>query len=377
MEVRLEGITKSFGDFTAVNNLNVTIEDGTLAGLLGPSGCGKSTTLYMIAGLEKPTSGRIYFGDEDVTDLPAEKRGIGLVFQNYALYPHMSVYDNMAFSLKLKKTPKEEIDQKVKEAAKILDLDELLDRKPAQLSGGQRQRVAMGRAIVRNPKVFLMDEPLSNLDAKLRVQMRTEISKLHQRLGNTIIYVTHDQTEAMTLADRIVIMEDGFIRQIGSPFEVYNSPNNAFVASFIGSPAMNLNEVHYSNGRITDGHGLDLAVSEPSRKALDEGGYDGKTVIFGIRPEDIQSEQIALAASPESVITAEIVVSELTGADSILYINVGETEMVCVVDARDYHSPGETIDLAYNMNKAHFFDVETQDVIRKKKASEVSEATVS
>lgn len=221
-----------------------------------------------------------------------------------------------------------------------------------------------------------MDEPLSNLDAKLRVHMRTEIAKLHERLKTTMVYVTHDQTEAMTLADRIVIMDAGFIQQIGTPFEVYNAPNNAFVASFIGSPAMNLKEVQYNNGKITDGNGLDLAVSAPSRRALDEEGYDGKTVIFGIRPEDIKAEQIALEASPETVVTADIIVSELTGADSILHINFGGTEMVAVVDARDYHQSGETIDLAYNMNKAHFFDVETENAIRSKKALKVAEAMI-
>ena len=378
-EIKLDSIYKMYenADSYSVTDFNLDIEDNEFIVFVGPSGCGKSTTLRMIAGLEEITEGQLSIDGQVMNDVAPKDRDIAMVFQNYALYPHMTVFDNMAFGLKLRKMPKDEIKQRVEEAAELLGLADLLDRKPAALSGGQRQRVALGRAVVRNPKVFLMDEPLSNLDAKLRVHMRTEIAKLHERLKTTMIYVTHDQTEAMTLADRIVIMEDGFIRQIGSPFEVYNSPNNAFVASFIGSPAMNLNEVHYSNGRITDGHGLDLAVSEPSRKVLDEGGYDGKTVIFGIRPEDIQSEQIALAASPESVITAEIVVSELTGADSIRHINVGETEMVCVVDARDYHSPGETIDLAYNMNKAHFFDVETQDVIRKKKAPEVSEATVS
>ena len=361
----------------SVTDFNLDIEDNEFIVFVGPSGCGKSTTLRMIAGLEEITEGELLIDGEMMNDVAPKDRDIAMVFQNYALYPHMTVFDNMAFGLKLRKMPKDEIRERVENAAELLGLSDLLERKPAALSGGQRQRVALGRAVVRDPKVFLMDEPLSNLDAKLRVHMRTEIAKLHERLATTMIYVTHDQTEAMTLADRIVIMEDGFIRQVGSPFEVYNSPDNAFVASFIGSPAMNLNEVHYSNGRISDGNGLDLAVSEPARRSLDEAGYNGKSVIFGIRPEDIQAEQIALDASPETVVNAEIVVSELTGADSILYISVGGTEMVSVVDARDYHNPGERIDLAYNMNKAHFFDVETEDVIRKKKASEVSEATVS
>ena len=375
--IQLKHIYKRFEDgVTAVKDFDLDIKEKEFVIFVGPSGCGKSTTLRMIAGLEEITEGELLIDDVMMNDVAPKDRDIAMVFQNYALYPHMTVFDNMAFGLKLRKIPKDEIKERVEGAAELLGLADLLDRKPAALSGGQRQRVALGRAVVRDPKVFLMDEPLSNLDAKLRVHMRTEIAKLHERLKTTMIYVTHDQTEAMTLADRIVIMEDGFIRQVGSPFEVYNSPDNAFVASFIGSPAMNLNEVHYSNGRISDGYGLDLPVSEPSRKVLDEEGYDGQTVIFGIRPEDIQSEQIALDVSPETVVNAKITVSELTGADSILYVNVGETEMVCVVDARDYHQPGETIDLAYNMNKAHFFDVETQDVIRKQKVAEALEATI-
>lgn len=298
-------------------------------------------------------------------------RDIAMVFQNYALYPHMTVYDNMAFGLKLRKMPKDEIKERVENAAEMLGLKELLDRKPAALSGGQRQRVALGRAVVRDPKVFLMDEPLSNLDAKLRVHMRTEIAKLHEDLKTTMIYVTHDQTEAMTLADRIVIMDAGIIQQVGSPFEVYNSPNNAFVASFIGSPAMNLNDVIYSNGRITGG-GFDLPVSEPSRKALDENGYEGKEIIFGIRPEDIHTEQIALDASPDTIVEPSITVAELTGAESILYLNLNGTEVVAVVDARDYHEPGTTLEVAFNMNKAHFFDKETENVIEEKRVATLS-----
>ena len=360
----------------AVTDFNLEIEDNEFIVFVGPSGCGKSTTLRMIAGLEEITEGELLIDGEVMNDVAPKDRDIAMVFQNYALYPHMTVYDNMAFGLKLRKMPKDEIKERVEAAAELLGIFDLLERKPAALSGGQRQRVALGRAVVRDPKVFLMDEPLSNLDAKLRVHMRTEIAKLHERLKTTMVYVTHDQTEAMTLADRIVIMDAGFIQQIGTPFEVYNAPNNAFVASFIGSPAMNLKEVQYNNGKITDGNGLDLAVSAPSRRALDEEGYDGKTVIFGIRPEDIKAEQIALEASPETVVTADIIVSELTGADSILHINFGGTEMVAVVDARDYHQSGETIDLAYNMNKAHFFDVETENAIRSKKALKVAEAMI-
>ena len=376
-KIKLEHIHKRYenAEDYAVTDFNLDVEDNEFIVFVGPSGCGKSTTLRMIAGLEEITEGDLYIDEDIVNDVAPKDRDIAMVFQNYALYPHMTVYDNMAFGLKLRKMPKDEIKERVEKAAKMLGLTDLLDRKPAALSGGQRQRVALGRAVVRSPKVFLMDEPLSNLDAKLRVHMRTEIAKLHEELETTMIYVTHDQTEAMTLADRIVIMEAGIIQQVGTPFEVYNSPNNAFVASFIGSPAMNLHEVTYSQGRIT-GQGIDLAVSEPSRKVLDEKGYEGKKVIFGIRPEDIHSEQIALDTTPETVVDTTITVAELTGAESILYIDVGGTEMVAVVDARDYHQAGETMEVAFNMNKAHFFDVETEEVIRKKPIEEVVETTL-
>ena len=360
----------------SVKDFDLHIEDHEFIVFVGPSGCGKTTTLRMIAGLEEITEGELYIDDEMVNDVAPKDRDIAMVFQNYALYPHMSVYDNMAFGLKLRKMPKDEIRKRVENAAELLGLTELLERKPAALSGGQRQRVALGRAVVRSPKVFLMDEPLSNLDAKLRVKMRTEIAKLHNSLDATTIYVTHDQTEAMTLADRIVIMDQGVIQQVGSPFDVYNTPNNAFVASFIGSPAMNLLNVTYRNGRVTDGKGIDLVVSEPDRKVLDAGGYDGKELIFGIRPEDIHTEQIALDASPETVMHPLITVAELTGAESILYLDFGGTELVGVVDARDYHEAGETIDVAFNMNKAHFFDGETENVITKKTAEAVEAATI-
>ena len=358
----------------SVKDFDLQIEDHEFIVFVGPSGCGKTTTLRMIAGLEEITEGELYIDDDMVNDVAPKDRDIAMVFQNYALYPHMSVFDNMAFGLKLRKMPKDEIKERVENAAGLLGLTELLERKPAALSGGQRQRVALGRAVVRSPKVFLMDEPLSNLDAKLRVKMRAEISKLHNSLDATTIYVTHDQTEAMTLADRIVIMDHGVIQQVGSPFEVYNSPNNAFVASFIGSPAMNLLRVTYSNGRVSDGLGIDLVVSEPDRKVLDEAGYDGKEVIFGIRPEDIHTEQIALEVSPETVMKPTITVAELTGAESILYLDFNGTELIGVVDARDHHEPGGQIEVAFNMNKAHFFDGETENVIRKKKLSEIEEA---
>jgi len=376
--INLEQMYKRYDnaeDF-AVQDFNLDVKDNEFIVLVGPSGCGKSTTLRMIAGLEEITDGELFIEDELVNDVAPKDRDIAMVFQNYALYPHMTVFDNMAFGLKLRKRPKDEIKERVENAADLLQISDLLDRKPAALSGGQRQRVALGRAVVRNPKVFLMDEPLSNLDAKLRVHMRTEIAKLHEELATTMIYVTHDQTEAMTLADRIVIMNKGFIQQIGTPFEVYNSPDNEFVASFIGSPAMNLMEVHYSNGRISDGKMIDFAVSDPDRKELDANGYDGKNVTFGIRPEDIHSENVALETFSETRVEPRISVAELMGAESVLYLDMDGNEIIGVVDARDYHEPGSTIEVSFNMNKAHFFDPETEEVIRKKDAEVFAEQTV-
>ena len=370
MEVRVKNLTKQFGKTTAVNHIDVVFKDGKLTGLLGPSGCGKSTTLYMIAGLEGVTDGEIMFGDRDVTTLMPEKRNIGLVFQNYALYPHMTVYENMAFGLKLRKYKKDDIDKRVREAAASLGLTEFLDRKPADLSGGQRQRVAMGRAIVRDAKVFLMDEPLSNLDAKLRVTMRAEIAKITRNIGATTIYVTHDQTEAMTLADRIVIMSStknpdgsgtiGRIEQIGTPQELYNEPANKFVAGFIGSPAMNFFNVKVDGNRITNSEGLDIAISEGQAKILKETGYQGKEVIFGIRPEDVSSRPIVQEVYPDANVDAEVVVSELLGAETMLYLKLGETEFAARVDARDFHNPGEKVNLTFNVAKGHFFDAETE-----------------
>ncbi len=348
----------------SVTDFNLAIQDREFIVFVGPSGCGKSTTLRMIAGLEDITEGELVIGDKVMNDVAPKDRDIAMVFQNYALYPHMTVYDNMAFGLKLRKYNKAEIKKRVENAADILGLTEYLERKPAALSGGQRQRVALGRAIVRDAKVFLMDEPLSNLDAKLRVAMRAEIAKLHQRLETTTIYVTHDQTEAMTMADRIVIMKDGFVQQIGSPKEVYNKPVNIFVAGFIGSPAMNFFNVTLNNGVIRDGYGLELRVPEGRNKVLVEKGYEGKELVFGIRPEDINSEQVAIDAAPESTVRSEVVVSELLGAETMLYTRIGDTEFISKVDARDFHSPGETIDLSFNINKAHFFDKETEEVIK-------------
>ena len=359
-------------DFYSVENFDLQIKDKEFIVFVGPSGCGKSTTLRMIAGLEDITEGELYIDETLVNDIAPKDRDIAMVFQNYALYPHMTVYDNMAFGLKLRKYSKEDIDKRVQEAAEILGLKEFLDRKPADLSGGQRQRVAMGRAIVRDAKVFLMDEPLSNLDAKLRVSMRAEIAKIHRRIGATTIYVTHDQTEAMTLADRIVIMSAtknpagtgtiGRVEQIGSPQEVYRNPVNKFVAGFIGSPAMNFITVTLEGNEIV-AYGLRLTVPEGTLKVLREKGYDGKKLIFGIRPEDINTEPAFLETFPDSVVHATISVSELLGSESHLYCQVGDSEFIARVDARDYSETGAGIDLGFDLNKAHFFDFETEKTV--------------
>ncbi|MGO2267122.1 ABC transporter ATP-binding protein [Vagococcus salmoninarum] len=366
VEIALKGIHKKYdnNDFYSVTDFNLDIKDQEFIVFVGPSGCGKSTTLRMVAGLEDISEGELWIGDTLMNDVAPKDRDIAMVFQNYALYPHMTVFDNMAFGLKLRKYPKEEIQTRVDDAAAILGLTEYLKRKPAALSGGQRQRVALGRAIVRDAKVFLMDEPLSNLDAKLRVAMRAEIAKLHRRLATTTIYVTHDQTEAMTMADRIVIMKDGFIQQIGSPKEVYDTPNNVFVAGFIGSPAMNFFNVTLNGGVISNEHGINLTLPEGKYKMLKEQGYEGKDLVFGIRPEDIHSEPIVLDTAPESVVKSEVVVSELLGAETMLYTVVGDTEFISKVDARSAYRPGEVIDLGFNLNKSHFFDKQTEEVIR-------------
>ena len=376
VELNLKNIYKKYpnSEHYSVEDFNLNIKDKEFIVFVGPSGCGKSTTLRMIAGLEDITEGTASIDGVVVNDVAPKDRDIAMVFQNYALYPHMTVYDNMAFGLKLRKYSKEDIDKRVQEAAEILGLKEFLERKPADLSGGQRQRVAMGRAIVRDAKVFLMDEPLSNLDAKLRVSMRAEIAKIHRRIGATTIYVTHDQTEAMTLADRIVIMSAtknpagtgtiGRVEQIGTPQEVYNTPNNVFVAGFIGSPAMNFFKVTLQDGVISNGKGLALQLPLAKQKLLEDKGYNGKELIFGIRPEDIKGSQIVLETYPSSSVKAEVVVSELLGAETMLYTKVDDTEFVSKVDARDFHNPGEMVDLAFDLNKSHFFDAETETVIR-------------
>ncbi|WP_314482721.1 sn-glycerol-3-phosphate ABC transporter ATP-binding protein UgpC [Streptococcus cristatus] len=374
VELNLKNIYKKYpnSEHYSVEDFNLDIKDKEFIVFVGPSGCGKSTTLRMIAGLEDITEGTASIDGKVVNDVAPKDRDIAMVFQNYALYPHMTVYDNMAFGLKLRKYSKEDIDKRVQEAAEILGLKEFLDRKPADLSGGQRQRVAMGRAIVRDAKVFLMDEPLSNLDAKLRVSMRAEIAKIHRRIGATTIYVTHDQTEAMTLADRIVIMSAtknpagtgtiGRVEQIGSPQEVYRNPVNKFVAGFIGSPAMNFINVTLEGNQIV-ADGLRLTVPEGTLKVLREKGYDGKKLIFGIRPEDINTEPAFLETFPDSVVHATISVSELLGSESHLYCQVGDSEFIARVDARDHLETGAGIDLGFDLNKAHFFDFETEKTV--------------
>ena len=349
--------------FVAVKDFNLEIADQEFIIFVGPSGCGKSTTLRMIAGLEEISSGELWIGDKMVNDVEPKDRDIAMVFQNYALYPHMSVYDNMAFGLKLRKVPKAEIDKAVHEAAKILDIEHLLDRKPKALSGGQRQRVAMGRAIVRSPKVFLMDEPLSNLDAKLRVQMRVEISKLHQRLQTTIIYVTHDQTEAMTLGTRIVVMKDGVVQQVDTPQNLYQKPGNLFVAGFMGSPQMNFLDAVISEkgGNLIAKVGEhELVIPAAKAKALKDGGYVGKTVVLGIRPEDIHDSQMFIEASPSAPMTSVVKVYELLGAEVFLYFDVNGTQVTARVDPRTTAKTGDPIKFAFDMEKSHFFDKETE-----------------
>ena len=362
----LKNICKEYPNgFKAVKDFNLEIADQEFIIFVGPSGCGKSTTLRMIAGLEDISSGEFKIDDVLMNDVEPKDRDIAMVFQNYALYPHMTVYDNMAFGLKLRKTPKDQIDKMVRDAAKILDLEKLLDRKPRALSGGQRQRVAMGRAIVRNPKVFLMDEPLSNLDAKLRVQMRTEISKLHKRLGATIIYVTHDQTEAMTLGTRIVVMKDGVIQQVDSPQNLYNEPCNLFVAGFIGSPQMNFIDAKCcKEGEevYLDAAGAKIPLPKNKAKKLTDGGYIGKSVIAGIRPEDVTEGKFT---DPENqaAIKGKINVYELLGADVCLYFEMGSNQMTAKVSSQTKARQGDVIDFVLDVNKLHVFDKETEKTI--------------
>lgn len=365
--ISLRHIYKKYpNNFEAVKDFNLEIRDKEFIIFVGPSGCGKSTTLRMIAGLEEITDGELYIDDELVNDVEPKDRDIAMVFQSYALYPHMNVYDNIAFGMRFRKEPKDEIDRKVREAARILDLEPYLKTKPKNLSGGQRQRVAMGRAIVRNPKVFLMDEPLSNLDAKLRVQMRVEIANLHKRLGATIIYVTHDQVEAMTLGSRIVVMKDGVIQQIDSPENLYTKPCNQFVAGFIGSPQMNFCDVEIvEKGDKTYAQmgEIELAIPEGKAKTLKEAGYIGKSVIMGIRPEHIYNEPRVVEEFSDSRFEADIVVFEMLGDDALMYCDAGNTRLTAKTDLDHAAREGEHIPFAADMNKSHFFDKETEETI--------------
>ena len=363
--VTFRNVVKRFGDVEVIKNMNLEVKDKEFVVFVGPSGCGKSTNLRMLAGLEEITEGEILIGDKVVNDVPPKDRDIAMVFQSYALYPHMSVYDNMAFGLKLRKTPKEEIDRRVKEAAQILGLENLLDRKPKALSGGQRQRVAVGRAIVREPAVFLMDEPLSNLDAKLRVTARAEISKLHKRLETTFIYVTHDQVEAMTMGDRIAVLHDGILQQIDSPRNLYNVPNNVFVAGFIGSPSMN-----FFDGTLVGEEGKvfvdtgDFRVEVPGDRKGVYTGYVGKEVIFGIRPEHVHAPEYAPPAIIPAKFDATIEIIELLGHELNVIFNSGKNTFVGTVDTRLEANIGNKIPLVMDMNNMHLFDKQTEKAIR-------------
>jgi len=356
--VVFDHVTKQFGNVTAVNDLTLEVRDREFLVLVGPSGCGKSTALRLIAGLEDVTSGDLYIGDRRVNDVPPKDRDIAMVFQSYALYPHMSVYDNMAFGLKLRKTPKAEIDRRVKEAARMLGIQHLLDRKPKALSGGQRQRVALGRAIVREPQVFLMDEPLSNLDAKLRVQTRAEISKLHQRVQTTTIYVTHDQTEAMTMGDRIAVLRDGVLQQIDTPEVLYDRPANMFVAGFIGSPAMNFFDVRVSmeGDRVFLNHDA-FTVEVPARMKDAVGRYNNREIVLGIRPENIE---VYPEAPSEDTANIKVDVVEPLGNETILHLLAGDELFVARVHPDMHFQPGQTVAVKFDTNKIHVFDKETE-----------------
>jgi multiple sugar transport system ATP-binding protein len=362
-QVVLKDLAKKFDEVVAVRDVNLQIKDKEFIVLVGPSGCGKSTTLRMIAGLEEISSGEIYIGERLVNDLPPKDRDIAMVFQNYALYPHMTVYDNMAFGLKMRKFPKAEIDTRVREAAQMLGIQELLSRKPRQLSGGQRQRVAVGRAIVRHPQVFLFDEPLSNLDAKLRVQMRVELKRLHDRLETTAIYVTHDQVEAMTLGDRVVVMKDGLVQQVGDPLTVYAKPRNRFVAGFIGSPAMNFIDctVTGSDGSLSVDApgGFLIAVPPASRGALER--YRGQPVTLGIRPEDIRES--APGDPKDSQVEAVVEVVEPLGNEILIDVKVGPNPMVARVPPTSRLRMHERVRLSLDPERLHFFDAKTEQAI--------------
>ncbi len=363
----LRNVTKTYaGGFTAVKDFNLEIEDKEFIIFVGPSGCGKSTTLRMIAGLEEISEGELYIGDQLMNDVVPKDRDIAMVFQNYALYPHMTVFENMAFGLKLRKVPKDEIKRKVNEAAQILGIEGLLDRKPKALSGGQRQRVALGRAIVREPKVFLMDEPLSNLDAKLRVQMRTEIDKLHKNLQTTFIYVTHDQTEAMTMGSRIVVMKDGVIQQVDTPTNLYLYPTNVFVAGFIGSPQMNFISMTVNckeDGTYLTNGDVSIKLPDGKGKKAEVQAYNGKEVLMGIRPEDIYDDEAFISAAPECTFEVDITLTEMMGAETYLYFQACGVDMTARVNPRTTTKHGDHIKVALDANKIHLFDKETENVI--------------
>ena len=363
----LKHIYKKYpGGVTAVSDFCLEIKDKEFLILVGPSGCGKTTTLRMIAGLEEISEGELFIGDKLVNDVAPKDRDIAMVFQNYALYPHMTVFDNMAFGLKLRKTPKEEIKRRVEEAAEILGITHLLNRKPKAMSGGQKQRVALGRAIVRNPKVFLLDEPLSNLDAKLRATMRTELTKIHKRVGTTFVYVTHDQVEAMTMATRIVVMKDGLIQQVDTPQNLYDKPVNMFVAGFIGTPQMNfinatLEKVGDDVTLNFEGHSLKLPAEKGNDPKLQD--YIGKEIVAGIRPECIHDEPIYLSSMSENVIEVDVDVTELMGAEIYLYLSIGEQSATARVSSRSQARAGDKISVAVETGRIHIFDKETQQCI--------------
>lgn len=361
-QVSLKNVYKIFpGEIKAVDNVSFGVENKEFLVLVGPSGCGKSTTLRMVAGLEEISKGEIYIGDKLVNDMPSKDRDIAMVFQNYALYPHMTVYENMAFGLKLRKYPKNEIMSRVKDAAEILGIKHLLERRPKELSGGERQRVAVGRAIVRKPLVFLFDEPLSNLDAKMRVQMRTEINKLHIRLQSTMIYVTHDQIEAMTMGNRIAVMKDGRVLQIAEPISLYDHPINKFVAGFIGSPPMNFmdGKIIKKNGRFYFAEGtLTVRIVEDMAPKIKD--YEGKEITFGIRPEDIYDKLFVSEAVPENIIQATVEIIEPMGAEVFLYLNTAKTPFIARVGGHDQPEVHQELDLVFDMSKVHFFDKTTE-----------------
>jgi len=364
--VELKNVFKKYdGGVIAVSDFTLYIEDKEFIILVGPSGCGKSTTLRMIAGLEEISEGQVFIGDRLVNDVQPKDRDIAMVFQNYALYPHMTVFDNMAFGLKLRKVPKDEIKRRVHEAARILEIEHLLDRKPKALSGGQRQRVALGRAIVREPKVFLLDEPLSNLDAKLRVQMRIEITKLHQRLQTTFIYVTHDQTEALTMGTRIVVMKDGFVQQVDSPLSLYDKPNNMFVAGFLGTP-----QINFFNSMLTE-KGKDLwltfnntSIKLPESKATPAvREYIGKEVVMAVRPEAIRDDDAHLALSPDTKVTASVEVVEMLGSETLLYLTIDGVPAIARVNPRNTAAVGDVVPMCFEASRIQIFDKETEKVI--------------